>query len=85
MAPEKPEKVIVPEEDKPVKPEATPRLVTPQLLVLMAAVAKLLPIVTNPVEVPVLMLVGWLLEAFKDNPPEPERRVVVEVVLFEPS
>lgn len=48
------------------------------------APAALLPMVTAPVEVPVLMLVGWLLETFKSSPPEPDKRVVVEVVLEDP-
>lgn len=51
----KPEKVIVPEAVKSVKPETAPAEVTFQLVVLTAAVPEPPPIVTCPVVVPVPM------------------------------
>ena len=74
----KPDKVIVPEEDKPVRPEATPRLDTSQLVVSMARVSEFPPIAIAPEVEPVPMLVV-LVEALllievapvNVNPPVP--------------
>ena len=43
------------------------------------------PTVTVPVEVPVLMLVGWLMSLLIKIPPEPDCRVKVEVVPVLPT
>lgn len=52
------EKFIAPEELMPVRPEAAPVELTFQLLESIVIVLELPPIVTEPVEVPVLILVA---------------------------
>ena len=54
----KPEKVIVPEEEMPVNPEATPAVEISQEVELTATVFDPPPILIAPVEVPVLILVA---------------------------
>ena len=53
-----PEKLIVPDEVRPVNPDAAPAELISQLVVSTAAVPDPPPIVTSPVDVPELIFVG---------------------------
>jgi hypothetical protein len=61
-----PEKVIVPDEVKPVRPVNAPPEETSQLVVSMARVEEPPPIATAPVDIPVLILVPKLEESLID-------------------
>ena len=77
---ESPAKLIVPEEERPVNPEATPAEETSQFEVLIASVPEPPPIATRLFDVPVFIFVGWLFETLRFIPPAPDRAVKVPVV-----
>ncbi|KKS42541.1 MAG: hypothetical protein UV37_C0011G0001 [Candidatus Collierbacteria bacterium GW2011_GWA1_42_60] len=81
---EREEKSMSPEEAMPVKPEAAPSVEMSQLVELTATVLDPPPMVTAPVEVPVLMLVVKFEESLRLTLP-PEVVTLPTTVSLEPG